>query len=668
MRERNPCKILIGIALLAAILPLLATAQQKLITPELIVNIRNITDVQISPDGKNVVFQCTRQRRDDERPGPAWTELWMISAGGGQPYRFTYNDKSDRMPRWSPDGKTIAFISTRGESDIAQLYLIPAEGGEARQLTKAENSVLAFSWSPDGKMIAYTMRDPKTKEEQNAEKAGKDWTVVDANYKHVRLYAINVATEESWVVTKADVSVWAFDWSPDGKKLVIQASEKPEVDYQYMFSKLMTVPAQGGPPTELTKTEGKLESPVWSPDGKTIAFRGATSLNDPEAGSLFVVPASGGTAENLTSEYHGTVTWLSWLPKSNTIVFVGTERQSTALRSISLKDRKISPLLIQTMIFSSASFSADGSRMALAANTPSHPNEVWVGETMQGQAKRITKFNPELEGLSLGQQEVVKWKSKDGWEIEGVLVKPVGYEVGRKYPTVLQAHGGPEAADLNGWLGTYSRWAQLLAANGFVVLMPNYRGSIGRGPAFAKADHQDMMGKEFDDMVAGIDYLIERGVADPERIGIGGGSYGGYTAAWAATAGSKRFKASVMFMGIANQISKVGTTDIFWEGQLVHWDMILYDNFDFFWSRSPLKYIHDANTPTLILHGERDARVPIGQAHEMYKALKWKGVPTELVTYPRAGHGLTEKAHQVDLMNRVLNWYKKYLGDGVTKK
>ncbi|MEK6572497.1 MAG: S9 family peptidase, partial [Bacteroidota bacterium] len=608
----------------------------------------------------------SRQRRDDEKPGAPWSELWMVSASGGSPYRFTYNDKSDRSPRWSPDGKWVAFISTRGEPERAQVYLIPSDGGEARQLTQAENSVGAFKWSPDGRTIAYTVQDPKTKEEQKAEKEGRDWTVADANYKHTRLYAINLSTQESWLVTKSDVSVWAFDWSPDGKKLVLVGSEKPLVDYQEMFSKLMVVDASGGQPTVIVKTEGKLENPAWSLDGKWIAYRGATSLNDPYAGSVFVVPATGGTPENVTKNYDGTATWIGWLPKSNTIVFAPIERQSVALRSISLIDKKITPLLTQNIILAGASFSADGLKMALVANTPRHPNEVWVGETKKGQVTRITKFNPELEGLTLGEQEIVKWKGKDGWEIEGVLVKPVGYQSGRRYPAVLQAHGGPESADLNGWLGTYSRWAQLLAANGFAVLMPNYRGSIGRGAEFAKADHRDMMGKEFEDMVAGADYLIARGIADPDRIGIGGGSYGGYTAAWAATAGSKHFKASVMFMGIADQISKVGTTDIFWEGQLVHWDMILYDNFDFFWSRSPLKYIHNANTPTLILHGERDARVPIGQAHEMYNALKWKGVPTEFVTYPRAGHGLTEKAHQLNFMNRVLGWYTKYLKDGIT--
>jgi dipeptidyl aminopeptidase/acylaminoacyl peptidase len=228
----------------------------------------------------------------------------------------------------------------------------------------------------------------------------------------------------------------------------------------------------------------------------------------------------------------------------------------------------------------------------------------------------------------------------------------------------MQPHGGPEAADLNGWSGGYSRWGQMLAGRGYVTFYPNYRGSIGRGVTFATADHRDLMGKEFTDMLAGIDHLVKIGLVDPARVGVGGGSYGGYTTGWAATYASDRFKAAVMWMGISNWYSMTGTSDIFFENSTVHWDLVMYDNYPIYWERSPLAHIAKAKTPTLIVHGAADPRVPIGQSQEMYTALKWKGVPVEFVTYPREGHGVTEAAHQLDFMNRVAGWFDKYLKGG----
>ena len=649
--------------IIAALVAQLAVAQEKVLTPELILTIRNISDAQVSPDGANIVFQVSRSRRDDEKPGPAISELWIMPTRGGEPTRFTYNDKSDRAPRWSPDGKWVAFLSERGESTNTQVYVISIAGGEAMQLTKAENSVSAFKWSPDGSRIAYVVTDPKTKEETQAEKEGRDWTVADRNYKHARLYAIDVKTKESHSIIKTDLTVHDFDWSPDGKRLVVGTTETPLVDDSYMRVKLMTVPAEGGEARLLVPTEGKLGAARWSPDGKWIAWLGATSMNDPFAGSVFVVSSNGGTPENLLKGYEGSASTLGWQPgKPATIVFSAYERQANAIYSISMVDRRREPVQTQPLILSSRpSFTRDGKWMALVANTPRHPNEVFFGEASNKSLNRLTAFNPQLKDIALGEQEVIKWQAADGWTIEGVIVKPVGYQKGRRYPTVMQPHGGPESADLNGWYGSYSRWGQMLAGRGFVTFYPNYRGSIGRGVDFSKADHRDLMGKEFQDMISGIDYLIREGITDGERVGVGGGSYGGYTSAWAATASSERFKASIAWMGISNWYSMTGVSDIFWENSSVHWDAIMYDNYELYLERSPIRYIKKANTPTLIIHGAADPRVPIGQSQELYTALKWKGVPVEFVTYPREGHGVSEKAHQLDFMKRVTGWFEKYL-------
>ena len=652
--------------LVSAVTCVCAVAQDKVLTPELILSLRSVSDAQLSPDGDRIIYQLSRPRRDDEKPGAAIAELWMVSAKGGDAVRFTYNDKSDRGARWSADGKQIAFLSQRGDSPLTQVYVISAGGGEAMQLTRGENSVESFKWSPDGKRIAYTMADPKTKEEIQAEKDGRDWVVADQNYKHTRLYVIDVKTGDVRQATSANLTVHDFDWSPDSKQLVLAATDTPLTDDSYMRVKLVTVASIGGDARLLVPTQGKLSTPRWSPDGKYIAWLGATAMKDSYAGSVFVIPATGGAAENLTVGYEGTAISLAWLPGSpGTIVFGAIERQANALYSLSPADKKRQPLFNQPIIHASnPSFTRDGRWMALAANTPRHPNEVFFGEVANKPLIRLTKTNPQLDGVALGEQEVIKWKSIDGWDIEGVLVKPVGYQRGVRYPTVLQAHGGPEGADLNGWSGSYGRWGQMLAGKGLATFYPNYRGSIGRGPDYAMGDHRDLMGKEFQDMLSGIDFLVKQGITDQDRVGVGGGSYGGYTAAWATTYASDRFRAAIVWMGITDWYSMTGTSDIFWENSTVHWNAIMYDNFELYWDRSPIAHIKKAKTPTLILHGGADPRVPIGQSMELYTAMKWKGVPVEFVTYPREGHGVAERAHQLDYMRRVLGWYEKYLKNG----
>jgi len=642
-------------------------AQDKVLTPELILTIRQATDAQISPDGSRIVFQVARPRAADEKLGAAIPELWLVPAGG-EPTRFTTSEAGESSAQWSPDGRTIAFLSRHPGSEHTQVHLIPADGGEARRLTYAENSVVAFKWSADGKWIAFTVTDPKTKEEQEAERKGKDWIVADRNYKHIRLYAIEVASKKSHIVTTTDMTVHDFDWSPDGRQLVVAAAETPTVDDSFMKLKIQTVPLSGGAPKLVSKTAGKLSQPRWSPDGKWIAWLGVTALNDPFAGSVFVAPAAGGEHENLTPGYEGTAVSLSWVPKeSSALAFIGIERQDTKAYTLALPAKNRTPIPTGGLsLLGGLSFSGDGRRVAFAASAPSHPPEIFVADVSVAESggsspKRLTKLNPQLDDVSLGQQEIVRWKSIDGLDVEGVIVKPVGYRASQRYPVVMQPHGGPEGADLNGWLGVYSRWGQMLAGRGFVTFYPNYRGSIGRGAKYAMADHRDLMGKEFQDMLAGLDHLVNLGIADAGRIGVGGGSYGGYTSAWAATYGSERFKAAIMWMGISNWHSMTGTSDIFLENSTVHWDAIMYDNYSLYWERSPLAHIKRANTPTLIIHGAADPRVPISQSQEMYTALKWKGVPAQFVTYPREGHGVAERAHQEDFMRRVIGWFEQYL-------
>lgn len=649
-----------------------AQQAERVLTPEVILGLAQVTDAQLAPDGASVVYQVSRTREEADAPGPARPELWIVAAAGGAARRLTQDE--DRHARWSPDGKAIAFLGKRGKDALTQIHVINPSAGDARALTTAPSAVTGFKWSPDGRTVAFTYADPKTDDEKKAEAAGRDWTIADRSLKHTRLYRIDVASGKTELVTRADKTVHDYDWSPDGTQLVIGAADTPTIDDSFMGVRLYIVPAAGGVPEPFLRTEGKLGSPRWSPDGQWIAWLGATSVNDPFAGTLYAAPVRRGgqvscetcpplpDRANLTTAYEGTAMSFAWQPGSPaTAVFVAAEFQDTPIYRVSASAPSREKLVAENLVIAGMpSFSADGKRVAMVANTPSHPNEVYVGDGVAPPA-RVTTLNPQLAGIALGKQEIVVWQARDGLKIEGVLVKPVGYRAGQRYPLIVQPHGGPESADPDGWNGTYSRWGQMLAGQGFLTLYPNYRGSIGRGAEFAMADHKDLMGKEFEDMIDGIDHLVAQGMADAARVGIGGGSYGGYTSAWATTFASDRFKAAIPWMGISNWISMTGTSDIFLENSTVHWDLVMYQNYEKYWERSPLKYVDRARTPTLIVHGAADPRVPPGQSLELYTALKWKGVPVEYVSYPREGHGVAERAHQLDFMQRVLGWFTKYV-------
>ena len=422
----------------------------------------------------------------------------------------------------------------------------------------------------------------------------------------VRLWSETIEGRERIALTPADRTAHTFAWSPDGSRLAVQMTETPDIDADYMFRRIYTVPAQGGTPVLLTETEGKLGA--MSPDGRRLAFVGAVSFDDPLAQSVFVA-APGSPAVNRTPDYAGSVLTLAWFD-ARSIAFVGAEGTHTVLNR--LDPDQGTPQRIAgggPEVFTSLSVDAAHRTFAAPASTATFPAEVFVGSFGDGALRRLTTHNEWLAAVRLARQETIEWTGADGLRIEGVYVSPLDGASGGPAPLAVLPHGGPEGISYDNWTTSALYPAQVLAANGYAVLMPNYRGSGGRGVAFAKADHRDLGGKEFDDVLLGIDDLVAQDRVDGGRVGISGTLYGGYFSALAGTRYSDRFRLAMPFAGITNWISFTGTTDIPVEMSEVHWDLWWFDNPGLAMDRSPIAHVAGAHTPMVIGHGMADERV-----------------------------------------------------------
>lgn len=635
----------------------------EILTPEDVVNLKMVTEASLSPDGKQIAYVLRVPREAGDKPGSAYEQIWVTDRTGKTIRRFTHEKENSDSPQWSRDGKQIAFLSKRQSDKATQIYVIPADGGEAYPLTDSKTAIKAFRWSPDGEWIAYLAKEALDKEEKEAKDLGKDMEIFERDYKHTRLHLLDPQKKETRIITAGDYTVWDFTWAPDSRTIIFAASDKPFTDHSYMFKKIYSIGIEGGQRELLHDPNGKLEGLSVSPDGKKLAFLAGVDINDPAYGTLFVLDISSRNVENISGAFEGTNRGVKWW-KDNQVMTLAEQGVWRNILMWDIQSKKYTAVLKEGPIITNWSANPKLELLAFTASTPQHPNELFVGDT-RGKYTRLTDSNPFLKNIKLADQEVIEWKARDGLSIQGILLKPLDFSPDKKYPLILQIHGGPESAYLNGWNTSYGRWSQLLAQRGYMVLMPNYRASTGRGVEFASADHQDLAGAEFNDVLDAVTYLAEeKGWVDAKKVGIGGGSYGGYFSAWAATRHSQHFAASAVFAGIANWISFTGTTDIPYENSLVHWAMNWTqseENERKYWERSPLAHIRNAQTPTLIAHGDKDLRVPISQGYELYRALEMRKVPVEFVIYPREPHGLLERQHQLDYINRVLGWYDRYV-------
>jgi dipeptidyl aminopeptidase/acylaminoacyl peptidase len=656
------------LGLVAAITVLCCAAESTAggMTPKQLSELRMMTEVAISPDGARIaaIRRVPRRLFEDEN-GSAWGELVLIDADSGQTRPFVTGEVTLSKIAWLPGGGSISFRAQRNDDDHLCLYRIPTDGGEATRILDLGSEIKSYAWSPDGTRVAAIAERPKTDAEEALEDHGFDQQVYEEDWRPLQVWVAELGAERAVPRLLAlDGSAHQLRWAPDGERLAVALAPNPSVDDRYMSQRVHVVRVDTGEIEAEVEHSGKLGRIEWSPDGARLAMIAGVDLHDPAESSLLVAPAQGGVPRNLTPDFAGDVQTLQWQDPEH-LLFLADVGVQTEIFRVSA-DAAGAPVAIGRLgdgaVFTKLSVADDGRTAALLGEAATHPGEVFTVEIGSEAPRRLTDSNPWLADIELADQEVVRYRARDGLELEGLLIYPLGYRAGTRYPLVLTVHGGPEAHYRNGWLTRYSRPGQIFAARGFAVFYPNYRGSTGRGVEFSLTSQAEPAGAEFDDLVDAVDHLSKIGLVDRDRVGITGGSYGGYATAWCATRYSDRFAAGVMFVGISNKISKLGTTDIPREELLVHARKLAYDDFEFFLSRSPIAHVAGARTPLLILHGKDDPRVSVTQSREMYRAIKMKTeTPVRLVLYPGEEHGNSRAAARYDYMLRSLRWMEHFL-------
>jgi dipeptidyl aminopeptidase/acylaminoacyl peptidase len=632
--------------------------------PELQIKIKTVGTPRVSPDGKRVAYIISEAAMTSERSEYV-TQIWLATTDGKQNIQLTFGDKSSSNPRWSPDGNWIAFTSNR-KDDKNNLFLLSVNGGEAEALTEVKSSVTNFAWSPDGKSIAFTMADPKSEEEEKNDKAKNDFRWVDENLKMSRLYVLPINKDangkrEPQKLTLGNYNVDSFDWSPDSSRIAFGFSKTP-VANDWTTSDVSFVEVANSKVTPLVSTPAAESSPIYSPDGNSIAI--TVSDNPPrwaQSEVIQVLPANGGQAKTLAVSFDAQPGIAGWSPDSKHIFFSEPKGTLTQIYSVDVVANRIDEFKTAPAAYTVVELNRSGNTFGLIRHTPDSPAEVYVASVSDFTPKQISHANADLKIPAVGRTEVIRWKSKDGRDVEGLLTYPVGYQSGQRVPLILNVHGGPAGVFQQTFIGGRGVYPlATFASRGYAILRVNPRGSSGYGAEFRRANTKDWGFGDYQDLMAGVDKVIEMGVADPDRLGVMGWSYGGYMTSWIVTQ-TKRFKAASAGAPVTNLMSFNGTSDIpgfipdYMGGQA--WEVM-----DAYQKHSPMFNVKGITTPTMIQQGDADIRVPISQGYEFYNALKAQGVPSRMLVLPRQPHGPTEPKMQLAAMKANLEWFEKYLG------
>ena len=685
VRLRRPNVVRTACALIV-LLPALAAGQAKRpMTTDDLMRIRGVGGVAMAPNGERVLYTVSAWEHPNAKGDTALgdkherrSHLWVVPYTGGAARQLTSSERGESQPQWSPDAATISFVSARGagtgeDAPKPQIWLLPADGGEATALTTARDGVVAYAWSLDGKRIAYLTPDTLTRDAEAKARRRDDPKVYEGDFRLNHLWVIDVASKRAVKVTSGAFTVrGAPSWSPDGTRLAFDASPTPMIRDERRDAFVVDVAARTI--DRLTK-DGDVEStPQFSPDGRTLAFTMLKGELQPHKDSIpprtlrNAHLVTWDVATRVITDLASTSFDVSpgaprWSSDGKQLWFSASDRVWNTVYRYDVAARTYSKVT-KDVVVAGTSASKDGARRACVFDTPDWPAEVYVSDADKSAPVRITSTNPWLTEVALGASQVITWKSKDGWPVEGVLLTPPGYTTGQKVPLVVSAHGGPTGAHVNGFKGGTSP-GQTWAARGWAVLYPNPRGSTGYGEKFMRGNLKDWGGGDYRDIMTGVDALIQRGVADSTQMAFEGWSYGGYLTSWVVSQ-TGRFKAAMMGAGLPSLLSMAGTTDIpgyintFFDGVPQYDGSLVNPSLKLYLERSAISYSDKVTTPLLMLHGGSDERVPIGQPMEFYRALKDRGKTAELVFYPREGHGFQEYYHQLDRMKREYEWISRY--------
>jgi dipeptidyl aminopeptidase/acylaminoacyl peptidase len=663
----------IVLLLVLALLPASAFAQKRPLRADDIYNLREVRDPQRSPDGKWVAYVVSRAIKDTDKND---SDVWMASWDGAQDLQLTSSPESESTPRWSPDNKYLAFLSSRQGAKKGQVWLMNRAGGEANKLTDVKGGVSDFAWSPDSKRLVLVVNEPDPRDPQedddkkDPEKKKTVPPIVIDRYhfkedvsgylrgERTHLYLFDISAKKAELLTPGNFDDESPVWSPDGTEIAFVSKRGTgDLDRSNNTDVYVVEAKAGAQPRQVTTSpapdgDGRV---AWSPDGKQIAYLTGDELKYSAytQNKLAVIPATGGQPRILAESLDRPIRTPLWSADGTSLTALVADDRSEYPARITLSSGKVERMIQGPRVISNLSPGPDGSFAVLASTDTDVPE---VNAFENGRLRRLSHQNDSwMAQLLLGTTEEFTSTSTDGTEVHGLLVKPPTYREGQKYPTLLRIHGGPNGQDEH----SFSFERELFAANGYVVVAVNYRGSNGRGSAYQKAIFADWGNKEVVDLLGAMDHVQKIGLADPDRLGIGGWSYGGILTDYTiATDG--RFKAATSGAGSALQLTMYGVDEYItqyeneigppWKAQDL-WIKISY----------PFFHADRIHTPTLFLGGDKDFNVPLVGGEQMYQALKSLGVDTELVIYPNQFHGITVPSYKVDRLQRYLAWYDKYL-------
>lgn len=664
--------------------------QPRPISAEDLYTIELISDVRLSPDGSAVVYSVQRVDRETEKK---YANLWLAPVEGQGPHQFTFGDQRDFRPKWSPDGSQIAFLSNRQDPDRpAQIFLIQVKGGEARQLSDIEGSIADFSWSQDGKQLLCQVRktDPEELERQKDEQK-KKLGVVARHYDRVfyKLDGTGYLPKERWhnwtVAVETGAATQLTDhpvydevdpaWSPDGQWITFASNRTEMPDFYPDRSEIYIMPAEGGEFRKLEGPLGEKHQPTFSPDGAWLAYYGVEGESKWYKNmSLWVAAVDGSQPpRNLSEKYDLHVTsWTindmgqpevmppTWSQDGSRLFFPAVQHGNSVLHSIPVDGETLETVIAENGVVGSFTFDEQGKRLGYFFGSMADPGQIRVLDLDSGETRQLTEHNRSLfEQLDLGEVEDLWINGPQGNDLQGWILKPPGFDPAKEYPSILEIHGGPLTQYGNFFMHEF----YFLASHGYVVHFCNPRGGRGYGEEHAKAIYGGWGGADYDDLMAWTDYIANQPYIDPERMGVTGGSYGGYMTVW-IIGHTNRFRAAVTQRCVSNLISMWGSSDLNWIFQEELNNKPPFEDLQKFWDHSPIKYIGNAETPTLVIHSENDLRCPIEQGEQVFVALQRLGVDSEMVRFPDEFHGLSRAGRtdrRIVRLNHILRWFDKYL-------